>query len=704
MNAIRVERRGEGIAVVVLDHPERPVNTLSEALVDEFEAVVVPLLEDPEVRGLVLASAKPDTFIAGADLERLDEYERAEEASRMSRRGHAVLDRMESCPKPVVAAVHGAALGGGLEVALACHYILASDDPATVLALPEVMLGLLPGGGGTFRLVQRLGLTTALPMMLTGRRVRARSALRMGLVDALTTPGGIGSSAVRVAERLAEGSLHLPRRRHGFVDRVAALPLARSLVLAQARQQVRRQTRGNYPAPEEILACVAAGLAGGPAAGRVREAEGFGRLVVSPESRSLRWLFLASTGLKKDPSPADPRPVRRLAVLGAGLMGSGIASVSVGEWAVVVRDLDEKTLARAARDVRSGLDKQVRSGSLRRADARRRWSRLLLTRAPSELAGADLVVEAVFENLELKQRVLAEVEELVGPDAVFASNTSALPISDIAAHARHPERVLGMHYFSPVPKMPLLEIVVSDRTAPWAVATARAVGQAQGKTCIVVRDRPGFYTTRILAPYLNEAMLLLEEGARVEELDRALKDWGFPVGPVALVDEVGVDVGAHVGETLGQAFSARGLGASPALPKLVTAGLLGRKSRRGFYLYPSRGRKRPNDAVYPLLGGAARRSLDRQEAQDRLALLMVNEAAHCLAEGVVASPRDADLGAVMGLGFPPFRGGPFHHVDAAGAGVVVGRLGELAGRYGPRFAPAPLLVEAAGSGRRFFPS
>jgi len=703
MNAIRVERQGQGIAVVVLDHPEKPVNTLSEGLVDEFEAVVAPLLADPEVRGLVLASAKPDTFVAGADLERLDEYERAADASQLSRRGHALLDRVAGCPKPVVAAVHGAALGGGLEVALACHYILASDDPATVLGLPEVMLGLLPAGGGTFRLVDRVGFTTALPMMLTGRRVRARQALKMGLVDALTTPGGIATTAVRVAERMADGRLRRTPRQRSFVDRVASLPLARSFVLAQARQQVDRQTRGNYPAPGEILTSVRAGLAGGPKAGQAREVEGFGRLVVSPESRSLRWLFLASTAMKKDPPPAEPRPVRRLAVLGAGLMGCGIASVSVGEWAVVVRDLDEKTLARAAREVRTGLDKQVRSGSIRRAEAQRRWSRLLMTRNVEDLAGADLVVEAVFEDLELKRRVLVEVEDLVAPEAVIASNTSALPIADIAAGARHPERVLGMHYFSPVPKMPLLEIVVSDRTAPWALATALAVGRAQGKTCIVVRDRPGFYTTRILAPYLNEAMLLLEEGARLEELDRALKDWGFPVGPVALVDEVGVDVGAHVGETLGRAFSERGLGASPALPKLVADGLLGRKSRRGFYLYPPKGRKRPNDAVYAFLGGAPRRALRRVEAQDRLALLMVNEAAWCLAEGVVASPRDADIGAVMGLGFPPFRGGPFHHVDAAGAAAVVARLEELAGRHGPRFAPAPLLVEAARSGRRFHP-
>jgi 3-hydroxyacyl-CoA dehydrogenase len=320
----------------------------------------------------------------------------------------------------------------------------------------------------------------------------------------------------------------------------------------------------------------------------------------------------------------------------------------------------------------------------------------LLTTGVDDLEGAELIVEAVFEDLELKRRVLAEVEERVADDAVFASNTSALPIGKIAAGARHPERVIGMHYFSPVPKMPLLEIVVAEQTADWATATAHAFGTAQGKTCIVVKDGPGFYTTRILAPYLNEAVLLVEEGARIEDVDRAMKDFGYPVGPLALVDEVGIDVGAHVAQDLGRAFADRGLEGSGAMPRLYEAGLHGRKNGRGFYLYPKakkKGRKQINPKIYDLLGGEARRSVDSSEIQDRLALLMVNEAVHCLQEGVISSPRDGDLGAILGLGFPPFRGGPFRHIDTLGREAVRARLEELAGKHGKRFETAGSLRE-----------
>jgi len=347
----------------------------------------------------------------------------------------------------------------------------------------------------------------------------------------------------------------------------------------------------------------------------------------------------------------------------------------------------------------------VRSGAIRAVDADRRRSRLLLTIDVEDLEGADLVIEAVFEDLELKRRVLAEVEERVSAGAVFASNTSALPITEIAAHAHYPERVVGMHYFSPVPKMPLLEIVVAEKTARWAVDTARAFATAQGKTCIVVKDGPGFYTTRILAPYLNEAVLLVEEGAAIEDVDRALKDFGYPVGPLALIDEVGIDVGAHVARDLGQAFARRGLEGSGAMPRMLEAGFEGRKNGRGFYLYPAAKKKGPkpvNRKVYELLGGVARRQIAATEIQDRLALLMVNEAVHCLQDGIIGSARDGDLGAILGLGFPPFRGGPFRYVDTVGRGRIVARLEELAAAHGERFQPAGLLAEVVEIRGKFY--
>jgi 3-hydroxyacyl-CoA dehydrogenase/enoyl-CoA hydratase/carnithine racemase len=648
-----------------------------------------------------VVSAKPDTFVAGADLEVIEGLGE-QEISALSRDGNALLEKIATADKPVVAAVHGAALGGGLEVALACHYILATDDPRTVLAQSEVMLGLLPAGGGTQRLVKRAGLVAALPLLLTGKRVRARRAKRMGIVDAVTTPGGLAETGARAALALAEGRLQRTGRRRSLVERLVSLPPARTMVLKTAREKVARQTRGLYPAPPAILDCVETGLKRGRTAGLARESEYFGKLAGTPVSRNLVRLFHAMNESKK--AGGVGREVRRLGVIGGGFMGAGVASVSLGLCPVVVRDVADTSLAGAAKVVDDGLRRQVKSGALRGVEADRRRSRLLLTRELQDLRGVDLVVEAVFEDLDLKRQVLSEVEELVGEDVIFASNTSALPIADIAAEARHPERVLGMHYFSPVPKMPLLEIVVAERTASWATDVARRFGIAQGKTCIVVKDGPGFYTTRILAPYLNEAVMLVEEGVPVEAVDRAMKDFGFPVGPLALVDEVGIDVAAHVARDLGRTFAERGLEGSTAMPRLHEAGLEGRKNGRGFYIYPKqkKGKKQVNRQVESILGVGAKRPPDPREIQDRLGLVMVNEAVHCLQEGIVASPRDGDLGAILGLGFPPFLGGPFRWVDAVGRGKIVTRLEKLAERLGTRFQPAAVLTEVVENRGKFY--
>jgi len=702
---IRVELREDGVAEVWMDHSEKPVNTLSPAAVAEFNELVLPLLDDDSVRALVVASAKEDTFIAGADLEVIEGLSE-EEISQMSRDGNALLERIATGPKPVVAAVHGAAIGGGLEVALACHYIVASNDPRTVMSQAEVMLGLLPAGGGTQRLVERVGLAAALPMLLTGKRVRAKKAKRMGLVDALTTPGGIAETAARAARALADGKLKRPVRKKTMVDRLAALPPVRSKILREATKQVARKTRGLYPAPPAILDCVETGLKRGRLAGLDRESYYFGKLATGMESRNLVGLFHAMNRAKKPGGGADPKRVDRLAVLGAGFMGAGVASVSLGRCPVVLKDISDEALGAGIRTVEKGLVRQVRSGAISKREADRRRSALLPTTDDAYLADADLVIEAVFEDLDLKRRLLADVEDRIAADAVFASNTSALPIARIAEGARHPERILGMHYFSPVAKMPLLEIVVAEATADWATATAKAFGTAQGKTCIVVKDGPGFYTTRILAPYLNEAVVLLEEGAKIEDLDGVMKDFGYPVGPVVLMDEVGIDVGAHVAADLGAAFADRGLGSSDALPKMYEAGFQGRKNRKGFYLYPKKKMKGPrqvNTEVYRFFGGPDRRKVAADEIRDRMALLMVNEAVHCLDEGVIASAEDGDLGAILGLGFPPFRGGPFRYVDHEGAADIVERMGELAQRHGPRFEPAAGLRELARTGGRFYP-
>lgn len=704
MSVVTVKKRPDGVAVLLMDQPGSPVNILSPELLGDFRVAIEDVLRDPAVKACVLASAKKD-FIAGADLKRVYAMKDPSEGSLFSREGHTLLDLLADSPKPFVAAISGLAVGGGLEVALACRYLLAADSPETVLALPEVTLGLLPGGGGTQRLPRRVGLPAALNMMLTGQRIRARKAFKMGLVDGLTSPGGIEETACRAALLLAGGRLRALTRKKPVMERLLESPPGRMFVFKKAREGVMRKTHGLYPAPLYILDCVETGFSKGFKAGVAREVELFGRLCASPQSKGLIGLFLGMTELKKPSGGAVPRPVKRLGILGGGFMGAGIASVSLKLAPAVVKDASEAMLKKCGQSVREGLSRQVKSGAIGRFDRDRLWARFWPALQYEDLARCDLVIEAVFEDLALKQRVLREWEAVASPEAVFASNTSALPIGSIAEEAAHPERVLGMHYFSPVPKMPLLELVRGEKTAPWAVATAREFGAKQGKTVIVVKDSPGFYTTRILSPFLNEAVVLLEEGAAIEEVDRALVGFGYPVGPITLLDEVGIDVGAHVSKEFGSLYESRGLRSSGALSRLFEAGYQGRKNKRGFYRY-DRKRKGPkpvNREIYTHFGGEGRRQIPHREMADRLSFLMTNEAVWCLQEEVIACPRDGDVGAILGLGFPPFRGGPFRYLDALGLGAARGVLLSLCEKHGERFKPAPLLDQMAREGRRFYP-
>ncbi len=706
VRTITLKTGADGVAVLTFDTPASPVNIISRSLFDEFSAAVERIESDAAIRAVALVSAKPDGFIAGANVKEFLAMREPSEGESFSRIGHTLLDRIAASRKPFVAAIHGAVFGGGLEVALACHYRIATDDPKTVLALPEVTLGLLPGGGGTRRLPALVGLVNALPMILTGQRIRAKKALRMGLVDVLVPPYGLEETAVIAARRLADGTLVRKTRKRRWRDRVVEAQPARALVIGRARREVLAKTRGNYPAPLAALACVETAISRGPAAGAEAESVGFGQLTASPEAKALIGLFLATTDMKRPKRTAEPRVVTRVGVLGAGLMGAGIAGVTLSKRDVVLRDISLEAVGKGIRSITEGLASRVKSGSLSRVEADRQRSRLVPTTTVKDLERCDLVIEAVFEDLELKRTVLAEVEAVVPAETVFATNTSALPIHEIAAHALHPERVVGMHYFSPVHKMLLLEVVAAPASADWAVETARSVGIAQGKTVIVVKDGPGFYTTRILAPYLGEAARLLEEGATVRAIDDALKDAGYPMGPLGLLDEVGIDVGAHVSEFLGNAFAARGLKPSDALARMSAGGYAGRKNGRGFYRYdePRRKERAADDRVYEYFGGGPRREIPASDMADRLMLLMVNEAAHCLQEEIIASAVDGDVGAVLGIGFPPFLGGPFRYVDRAGAADVVGRLFAYASRLGPRFLPAQVLVDAASDGRRFYPS
>ncbi|MCC7441759.1 MAG: enoyl-CoA hydratase/isomerase family protein [Bdellovibrionales bacterium] len=688
------------MAVILRDTPGSALNVLSTSWGRELAEILRQARRDPSIQACVIASAKAECFIAGADLGELARVRMASEARDLSQGAQKLLDSIEGSPIPIVAAIHGVALGGGAELILACHGRVASSDPATVIAFPEAQLGLLPGAGGTQRLPRLIGLRESLALLLGGTRVRGARALALGLIDELVAPEALIEAAARRALLLSKrspGAAPRPRSRAPLLDRLLTAWPIREILLRQARAQVLRKTRGNYPAPLLILDAVAAGPA--------REAEHFGALVVSPEARNLIWIFHATQELKKagGQGRGQATGVTRLGVLGAGLMGEGITSVSLPLSEVVLKDLSEESIAKAKANLEKAFDRRVRSGAMRSADRDRDLGRLKCGGADSSFAGCELVVEAVFENRELKRKVLAQAEAQLEDTAVFASNTSALPIAEIAAGARRPERVLGMHYFSPVPKMPLLEIIVTPETSARALELARAFGVAQGKTVIVVKDGPGFYTTRILAPLLNEAVILLKEGHTIERVDGALKDYGFPLGPIALLDEVGIDVGAHVARDLGRAFGARWGEPTDELGRMVAAGFKGKKAGKGFYDYSGKkGQRRVNPRAYEYFGSARSKALSSERIAERVAWRMISEAIHCLEEGVIECPRDGDIGAILGLGFPPFRGGPFHAVDRMGAGAAQERLVELAAAWGPRFKPPHRLGAMAERNESFY--
>jgi 3-hydroxyacyl-CoA dehydrogenase/enoyl-CoA hydratase/3-hydroxybutyryl-CoA epimerase len=710
-----------------MDVPGESANTLRADFQEEFEQVFKRISDDSAVKAVVFASGKPDSFVMGADVEMLAKVKTAAEATALARGGQEAMQKLEELgkKKPIVAAIHGPALGGGLELALACTYRIATDDKRTQLGQPEVQLGLIPGAGGTQRLPALIGIAQALDLILAGKSVRASKARKLGLVDEVVPKPILLEVAKRRALELASGELKPERTKldlkgglpklFRFLDaevlQAVALeenPVGRRILFQQARKALLKKTHGHFPAPEKALDAIRIGLEKGPEEGYRAEAQLFGELVVSDVSKRLKEIFFATQALKKDSGVDEPgvkpKKVQKVAMLGAGLMGAGIAYVTADAGIPVrLKDKDDAALGRGLKQIAGILDERVKR---RRLSRRERDDKLALVTGTTDYSGlrnADVVIEAVFEDIKVKHAVLRDVER-EAPNAIFASNTSSLPIGKIAEAAQHPERVVGMHFFSPVNKMPLLEVIRAPRTSAETVATIVALGKKIGKTVIVVNDGVGFYTSRILAPYVNEAAFIFNDGAAVEDIDKALVDFGFPVGPMQLADEVGIDVGAKVAHIMHDAFGAR-LATPAGFEKLVESGRLGRKSKKGFYLYTEeKGPKLVDESVYELTPqGRKRSSPPLDEIAERCVLQMVNEAALCLGEGILRTPRDGDVGAVFGLGWPPFRGGPFRYADSLGPGQVVERLRRHQDRFGVRFSPAPKLVQLAESGGKFHP-
>jgi 3-hydroxyacyl-CoA dehydrogenase/enoyl-CoA hydratase/3-hydroxybutyryl-CoA epimerase len=696
------------VCTLTFDRPGSSANVFDRATLEELDAHLAAIEADATLRGVILASAKPKIFIAGADLNALAHDTDSAALGEIVDLGHRVFGRLARLPIPSVAAIHGTCLGGGLELALACDWRLASLDKATKLGLPETQLGILPAWGGSTRLPKLIGLPAALGLILTGKQLAGAPALKAGVIDAVAHREHLLETAHQL---LARGKR--PEKSPPLANRP---PLA-SIVAFKARRDVLRKTRGHYPAPLKAIAVCTRAAAAPLEVGLAAERAAFLELVRTPECRALMSLFFLQERAKKlHPAPPPSRhspearpeaaaaPVRRLAVIGAGTMGAGIAQwASARGFPVRLKDVSPDALARGLHAIEKVYADAVKRRVFTLPEATAGLDRIVPLHTDAPLHDVDLVIEAALEQLDVKQKIFRDLEARVGPQAVLATNTSALSIDAIAAGLQRPERVVGLHFFNPVHRMQLVEIVRGPRTAPETLATALQFVKALGKLPVIAQDRPGFLVNRILLPYMVEAVWLFTEGVPAAEIDRLMLDFGMPMGPLRLCDEVGLDVAQHVAKDLERRLP----GAVPindTLEKMVARGWLGKKSGRGFYLHEAKARGEqaaPNPEARALQAETPRAS-DAATRTDRLVLVMVNEAARVLAEGVVASPEDVDFGMIMGTGWAPFRGGPCRYADTLGAGEVVRRLDRLAREVAPHFKPADKLREMALLGRGFY--
>lgn len=678
-SAWHLERDSQGVAWLTLDVPGGSANTLGRAVMQELDARLAALEAEPP-RGVVIRSAKPSGFIAGADIREFSGLETEQGAYELVRAGQRVLDRLEALPCPSVALLQGFALGGGLELALACRYRVAVGDERLTIGLPEVMLGIHPGFGGTVRAVRLLGATVALDLMLTGRNVRADKAERLGLVDRLVPTAAELDAAAR-----ALIAAEPPRRRAALKERALSWAMLRPFVRGRVLAQLRRKARAeHYPAPYAIVDLWARHGASGAAAYEA-EARSIARLFLTPTSRSLVRVFGLQDRLKAL-GGRDRTPLRRVHVVGAGVMGGDIAAWCAARGLdVTLQDRALEYIEPALARARDLFGKRLRDPARAAAAA----ERLHADVAGAGAATADVVIEAIFENLDAKRELYTRLEASMPPAGLLASNTSSIPLEDLASGRRDPGRLLGLHFFNPVAQMPLVEVVSSTSTRPEAAEAALAFARQIDKLPLPCRSSPGFLVNRVLVPYLHEAMYAAAEGIPLATIDRAAIEFGMPMGPVELADVVGLDVCRHVGEIVGKALQ-RPAPDLAQLEALIAAKKLGRKSGEGFYVWRDGKVVKPESIAAP-----------PPDLGDRLILALLNECAACLREGIVADADLLDAGIIFGAGFAPFRGGPLHYARELGVTQVQSRLEALAAQYGGRFRPDPGWQDlAAGGGKR----
>lgn len=717
-----------GLFKLTFDLKGEKVNKFSKAVIEEFQTILEELErkgKSGEIKALYLISGKKNNFIAGADIEMIQAAKTEGDAYTLSRYGQKLLDRWEDLPFPTLVAINGTAMGGGCELSLASDYILMSTDSSTRIGLPEVMLGIIPGMGGCVRMPRRVGVASALDLILSGRTLSGESAFKSGLADAVLTKENFEESVqtfIRNNFKRIENRERIAREpKWGGMGGVAGkalefTPFGRAFMFKKALDGVMSKTRGNYPAPLkaiEVLKKNGASFGEKLKGSRrddcmEREAVGFGKMAATAESKNLIRLFFMTETVKKSKgiqtSDVSSFNVSRAAVLGAGVMGGGIAQLYADKGITArMKDISQASLTLGLQAAAKIFKNQLKKRKLNERSYQQKMNLIAPTLDYSGFNSSEIVVEAVIEKMEIKKAVMKELEKEVSKDCVIASNTSSLSITEMQTVLQNPERFGGMHFFNPVHKMPLVEVIRGAKTNDETVSKIYQFSKQLGKTPIVVKDAPGFLVNRLLMPYLNEATWLLSEGASIEGVDKVLLQFGMPMGPFELIDEVGVDVGEKVAHILFEAFGKR-MEPAPFNASVVKAGRLGKKNGKGFYYYSADGRQKSFDAeIYSILGVSPKdNAVTAEEMVDRCMLPMINEASRCLDDGIVATAEEVDLGMIMGTGFPPFRGGLLRYADSLGAKEILARMKKLESKTGERFKPAPRILKMAETGETFY--
>ncbi|MBW3565882.1 MAG: enoyl-CoA hydratase/isomerase family protein [Acidobacteria bacterium] len=687
----------DDIGILWFDLPDEKLNKFTPESVEELDRILGEIAARSSITRVLIASGKESGFIAGADISRFQDVPNASEAAEFVRYGQSVFTKLSRLPQMTFAVIHGVCMGGGTEMALNCDYRLITDWEKSMIALPEVKLGIIPAWTGTTRLPRIVGLPAALDMILTGKNIRAKKAKGIGLVDDVI-PASIRMDAARTFARRQSSKKEADKSR----IYVEGNPLSRKVIFDKARSGVMKQTLGNYPAPLRAIEVMKKGFEDDYEAGLEAEARAASELITGDVAPHLVRLFFMMEAAKRHEGP-DPAKVDSVGVLGAGLMGGGIAQTLVekANLPVRVRDISWDALAGGMRAASKIWKKKVEKRRLSRREMQASLAKITMTTDWTGFRSVDVVIEAVVEKLEIKQSVLREVESVGKPGVIFATNTSTIPITRIAEAASHPENVIGMHFFSPVDKMPLVEVIVGEKTSPETVSTIHQLGKRMGKTVVICKDGPGFIVNRILAPYINEAGFLLIEENSIGSIDGAMTDFGMPLGPLALLDEVGIDIAAKSGQIMMEAFGDR-MEASPLVETLVADERYGKKNGRGIYVWDNGKRDEPDEDVYRLLEVDDPVAGDRKAMSERMILAMINEATRILDEGIAASAADVDLAMIMGTGFPPFRGGLLRYGDTLGSNRVLARLEALAKEHGKRFEPSQAIRRVAEKGGTFY--